>query len=205
MAEVAQTFPKGSSGLKTNYNILTTDRLAKECVLDRKKEIVLDLPPILVASLVGSGAGAAPMAAMNSTLITSITFATTDTIGFRVWHPDTIDLAEDIYFAVAYSNSAVASAGTALFAMEYTEILLSATAGAANAVGAAALDTPIPSDVNTPGAEYLTWTEWGVLDGGSLAGKPGIDALNIEMTMTLGTITDASMTAIMMEFGRKYI
>ena len=204
MAEVAQTFPSNSSGIKTNKSILTTDRLTKECVLDRKKEIVLDLPPILVTSLVGSGAGAAPMAAMNSTLITSITFGTTDTIGFRVWLPDTMDTAEDTYFAVAYSNSAAAAAGSALFALTYTEVLLSATAGGENAVGTTALDTIVADDIDKA-AEYLTWTPWGVLDGSTLSGIPGIDALNFAMTMTLSTITDASVTAIMMEYGRRYI
>ncbi len=151
----------------------------------------------------GAGTGAPEYAEIAASSICGVLFAaSTDTHGFRWRLPMDIDLSKDIDFRLHWSNSAAAATGSCLWAVTYLPIVHGTTTIAAPAT---ALDTVVASDVDL-GANIMATTEWGSLTGGTLTTvTPGDDSLGIEITATLTTITDATLSAVDARYYRKYL
>ena len=185
-----------------NADLRDENDFTKNFFLDYKPVTVLSFPSIETAAgpadLASMGTGAAPVSDINTSDIGGLTLATTDTHGFKVELPYDMDPAALVGFRCKWLKIQAIAAGTgsALLALTYNAVPVGVNTPMA--IGATPLSVPIPLCVDL--AQYVeVWTEIGTIAEGSLSAlTPGDDCLDMLLTNTLDTITDATLTAVQM-------
>jgi hypothetical protein len=175
----------------------------KNFVLDYKPVTVLSFPSIETtagpADLSSMGTGAAPVSDINTSQIGSMTFANTDTHGFRVELPYDMDVREDVGFRIKWQKIQNIGAGTGacLWGLTYEQKQIGVSTTGAG-VAATALNTIIANQVDL--ARYVSqWTTIGIINAGSLnALTAGTDCLDCTLLATLDTITDGTLDCVQM-------
>ena len=174
----------------------------KNFVLDYKPVTVLSFPSYEEATpsdLQSMGTGAAPISDINTSQIGSMTFASTDTHGFRVELPYDMDVKAECGFRVKWQKIQNIAAGTGgcLWTLTYEQKQIGVSTTGAG-IAATALSVPIANSVDL--ARYVSqWTNIGTIAAGSLnALTAGTDCLDMTILATLDTITDGTLDAVQM-------
>jgi hypothetical protein len=179
-----------------DYNDFT-----KNYVLDYKPVTVLSFPSIETAAgpadLASMGTGAAPVSDINTSQIGSMTFATTDTHGFRVELPYDMDVRAACGFRVKWQKIQAIAAGTGacLWTLTYEQKQIGVSTTGAG-IAATVLNTIIANQVDL--AQFVSqWTSIGIINAGTLnALTAGTDCLDCTLLATLDTITDGTLDAV---------
>lgn len=186
------------------------DDFTKNFLLDYKPVTVLSFPSIETAAgpadLASMGTGAAPVSDINTSQIGSMTFADTDTHGFRVELPYDLDETWPVGFRVKWQKiqNIAAGAGSCLWTLTYEQKQIGiSTTGAG--IAATALVPIIADQVDL--ARYVSqWTSIGVIPAGSLSAlTPGDDCLDCTLLAGLTVITDGTLDAVQMLYHPRLI
>jgi hypothetical protein len=150
------------------------------------------------------GAGNPEFAQINSSEIGAIYAAANDDSYGCLWLlPPELDITNEIKFRVFWCENGTLGTGSALYVVEYTEIVTETDAWA---IGATALDTPITTDAPSTTDYALQATPQGVMNANTLtAGGQGVNALAIITTCTLDTIDDANAFMLEVEYDRRFV
>ena len=189
-----------AEGQRMNEDLREYNDFTKNFVRDVKRVTIVDFPSLLdsAGNLNSMGNGNPTLDDINTSDIGCLDFdASAEVNGFSIILPEDMDPTAEVNFRVKWLKVQAAAAGTgaALWGLTYNASLTGITA---LAIGATALTTPIPNDVDF--AQFVsTWTEEGTLVAGTLSAlTPGDDALDCSLAVTLDTITDAQLVAVQM-------
>lgn len=210
MSNVSRT-PSHSNIAAKLENLYTLPHL-REVVLDRKKITVFNpnfggtvYNATGPAPLQGTGTGNPLLTANGTSEIAGfLTNADNESVGAFFVLPDDMDVTEAVNVFVYWSNSAAASANSCKWIGTYREYVAGTTAVA---VPATAYGTNRADQVCTGGADVLMCSAESIIAAAGLTAtlKPGVDAMGLKEKVDLTTITDATLWAILVEYGRQYI
>jgi len=202
--------PSNSSGHASYEGLKTASPFSSQHVLDGQIIKPLIVFPAVQnatgpANLLGHGAGTPALAEMASSEVCALTLDANDESFGLLWYPEPgIDWNASVDFAVDWSESGTGASGSATFTLTYEAITIDTTA-ISTSVGASSLGTAITADAPSATANCFQRSPWGKITAATLSADCDTVVYVVNVKVTLATIADASVYALVNRFYRRYI